>query len=759
MGAGGGRALALGPHGSRHAPAEQDSRRRPPRVRLDRRRGPSMRTSTPSMNPNQKTALPAPPHPILVHRQFAWPKCRPQRATGDLHEHLSPLRSAGPRSAVGGVFLACLATLWGCMAVSAASLTHQAQRDPAGTVALGALAERQTESGQRGLAAVERDGTGLAVDGQRLRIAPQPCTRIVILPDRTTGNDAGLSYVDEAVEDINRLRPDAVIAIGDMVQGYTRNPAEWNRQADDHLARVQRLQVPFLPLVGNHDVISGTREAGDRTYERMYRERYGPRWYRADFEHLVALALDSDEPCDGRKPGLGDAQVQWLTRELESLRDDPRARIVLVHRPLWRTGSSRAEWDARVHPALVAARVDAVIAGHLHALQMDEPRDGIAYLVVGTCGGNVDQLPLAGQLHHLTVLNACGGDVDLSHVPAGATIAADFIRSSDQERAYALKRDRTMSFEGSLPESAPAGTAVRLECVIANPLDTPIDIQLMPEPLDPPPEPAGGGERFLSTARSDMANPFTWHASSPWSLETVAPVTIAARQSARIPVTFRATADAVRSVPPLIAGRARFADSRSRTVDVILRARPDIARTLRVDGGVGARWPISAWPWTPYDTREPDGSLSLSRDGSGHLWIEVTIPDGTATGDAAPLQGPQQAGPDANPRNDAVRIEISAGDSTMSWLVEPHAGRAYGDPIVAEWTLQRDVTIDTPHGPHAGWSIRARMAPEAAAAMKGINAFTADNDLTYHTQWRSLCPPGRHAALDAQPAGALNTQR
>ena len=703
------------------------------------------------MTPTQKTVPSTAPHPILGHHQFVRLKCGPRRATGDSPEHLSPLRSAGPRSAVGGVFLLCAALLWGCRA----GMPH----DSSG--AQPADVQRAPAAG-RGLVASVRGRDGLPVDGQRISIAPQPCTRVVILPDRTTGNDRGLKYLDEAVEDINRLRPDAVIAIGDMVQGYTRNPQEWNRQADDHLGRVRQLAVPFLPLIGNHDVISGTRQAGDRSYERLYRERYGPRWYRADFAHLVALALDSDEPCDGRSPQLGDAQVDWLRGELESLRGDPRACVVLVHRPLWRTGSSRAEWESKVHPALVDARVDAVIAGHLHSLQMEELRDGITYMVVGTCGGNVDQLPLAGQLHHLTVLNACAGGIELSHLPVGATMAADFVLASDQERAYSLKRSSTMSFAGSLPEDAPAGTAAQLECVISNPLDVPLTVQLAPEPLEPAPEPAGGGERFLSSARADMVNPFTWHAASPWSLEAVAPLTVGPRQTVRAPVTFRASANAVRAVPPLIAGRATFEDSRSRPVDVILRARPNVARTLTAAGGEGARWPISAWPWTPYDTHEPDGFVRTWTAGAGELWIEVTVPDDIATGDSTASDGQSRgtrAGPDANPHNDAVRIEVRTGGNVMSWLVEPHAGAAYGDAVVSEWSLQRDVTVDTPHGPRNGWSLRARIAPDAAAAMEGINVFTADNDLTYHTQWRSLCPPGSHAALDARPAGALNTPR
>jgi hypothetical protein len=238
--------------------------------------------------------------------------------------------------------------------------------------------------------------------------------------------------------------------------------------------------------------------------------------------------------------------------------------------------------------------------------------------------------------------------------------------------------------------------------------------------------------------------------------------TVPAKQTLRIPVTFRTSVDAVRSVPPLIAGRASFEDSRGRSVDVILRARPDVARALSTDASGAAQWPISAWPWTPYDTHEPDGHLSLSRDASGHLWVQVSMPDQLPAGDAradTDQQARRTAGPDANPHNDAVRLEVRSGSSTRSWLVEPHAGVAYGDPIVTEWTLDANATIETPYGLHQGWVLRARLAPEVVADMDGLNAFTADNDLTYHTQWRSLCAPGTYASLDGRPAAALNTPR
>ena len=71
-----------------------------------------------------------------------------------------------------------------------------------------------------------RDAGGAAREGQSLRQYPRPrVQRIAILPDRTTGRDWGLPYLDAAVEDLNIVRPDAVFNVGDMIQGYTTDPA------------------------------------------------------------------------------------------------------------------------------------------------------------------------------------------------------------------------------------------------------------------------------------------------------------------------------------------------------------------------------------------------------------------------------------------------------------------------------------------------------------------------------------------------------
>ena len=84
-----------------------------------------------------------------------------------------------------------------------------------------------------------RDTDGSARDGQAIRAEPRPrVQRIAILPDRTTGRDWGLPYLDAAAEDLNVVRPDAIFNVGDMIQGYTSDPARWEREATEYLERV-----------------------------------------------------------------------------------------------------------------------------------------------------------------------------------------------------------------------------------------------------------------------------------------------------------------------------------------------------------------------------------------------------------------------------------------------------------------------------------------------------------------------------------------
>ena len=117
----------------------------------------------------------------------------------------------------------------------------------------------------------ERDSNGAAKDGQAVVLAPAPRRQIVaIIPDRTTGRDWGLRYLAEAVDDFNRVKPDAVFCVGDLVQGYSRDHEHVGREHADFLEIVGRLEAPFFPTASHHHHDSGKRDTKDRSFAYDY---------------------------------------------------------------------------------------------------------------------------------------------------------------------------------------------------------------------------------------------------------------------------------------------------------------------------------------------------------------------------------------------------------------------------------------------------------------------------------------------------------
>ena len=604
-----------------------------------------------------------------------------------------------------------------------------------------------------------RDGDGGARDGQTVRAEPRPrVQRIAILPDRTTGRDWGLPYLEAAVEDLNIVRPDAVFTVGDMVQGYTRDRERWEREVRDYLARVGRLVPAFYPTPGNHDVISGTRSPTDRAFADLYRERFGPAYYSVELDLATAIVLFSDEGLGDGKIVLGDAQLAWLAGALDAAKARGKPTFLLMHRPLWRSAS--VKWQERVQPLLERAGVDAVIAGHFHALQRDPDEGGVQYHIVGTCGGMIDQHPLAGQLQHLTFVDcSADGSLRVWHQPVGLVLPEDFVVRADQDRVWKLREPSAVRATGALQDpgslSAPTPATARLE--LRNPVDVPVTFTLEPPGLlagagGPPiwwtagragrgtAGTAGGTNGWTSHAPADVDNAHTM-ANNARSVVAAAPgalrieVPPGAARTVDVPVTLLPQRpDGV--LAPQLDAYATFVDTKGRTVPVWLPTRLPVARSVRVGTDPDAAPPYAAlaWDYSPYDTREANPEIRVATaPGGGAIHVSVTVPDDACA--AAPAWSEPDDRRRANPHADAVRILLRRGDTTvLDRSIEPFTPGAPVSSGGVQWEATRLQS--------RGWRLRATVELPAGAPPDAIQVGVADNDETFHTQWRWLAPGG-----------------
>lgn len=589
------------------------------------------------------------------------------------------------------------------------------------------------------------DESGRGVDGQVVT-APRNPTRstIAILPDRTTGEDWGLPHLARAVADLNLLRPDAVFCVGDLVQGYTRDVDTWDREVDDYLRIVGGLDADFWPTAGNHDVISGDRDAGDRRFADRYRERFGPLHYAVRLEHGTVVVLFSDESLDGDDVTFSDDQLAWLEGVIADAADD-RPVVLLMHRPLWRYRG--IGWFERVHPMLVEHGVDAVIAGHFHALQRDDDRDGIQYHLLGVCGGAIDQHPLTGQFNHLSLLDLGPGDtVHVRHLPTGVVLADDFVTRADQDRGYRLKSNgRVVRIEGTLPDPRHAPVDTTIEVVVRNPIDRPLLVSV--EPASAPTPWLVPGYTFLARTLADIANPATTDLDTPFQISPIDAIEVAPGETRRVPLTVRSAQTDGPPPPPEIRVTASFVDDHDRRVPIVLPRRIMVDRSDDdLSDGLPA-WPIAAWAHSVYEEVEPLGSIRTSAH-DGRLVIDLRFHDDRLADDDTDLAGTISGR--RNPHGDLVAIEITSDEDVRRFLFEPADGMP-GNPrllvlddegelveIVEDAVLRGPSTRSQP--PRHGF--RIEIPTLDVVSIRGLQVEVADNDRTYHTQWRRIAPRG-----------------
>lgn len=251
--------------------------------------------------------------------------------------------------------------------------------------------------------------------------------RFIVIGDRTGGANVEGTF-DLAADQIRLLQPEFVINVGDLIEGYSDDPAELNAEWDEVDAMLDRIGVPFFRTPGNHDIANSVAQ-------EVWRERFGATYYSFVYGDTLFLVLDSEDPPREAPEGIKEKlelynrlqtedpeqaramlaefmsdesvvaglamQVEFDEAQTEFIRDaldrnrDVRWTFLFLHEPAWENPSD----SFKAIQEMLKGRNHTFIAGHLHYYDYDNI-DGHEHITMGPAGasfhhegpGNVDHV-------------------------------------------------------------------------------------------------------------------------------------------------------------------------------------------------------------------------------------------------------------------------------------------------------------------------------------------------------------------------------
>ena len=251
--------------------------------------------------------------------------------------------------------------------------------------------------------------------------------QFLVVGDGTGGANVEGTF-DLAADQIRLLQPEFVINVGDLIEGYSDDPAELNAEWDEVDARLEKMGVPFFRTPGNHDIANSVAQ-------EVWRERFGATYYSFVYGNTLFLVLDSEDPPreapEGMKEKLdlynrlqtedpeqaqamlaefmsdesvvaglavpvefNQAQTEFIRAALDQ-NPDVRWTFLFLHEPAWENPSD----SFKVIQEMLKGRDHTFLAGHLHYYDYDNI-DGYEHITMGPAGasfhhegpGNVDHV-------------------------------------------------------------------------------------------------------------------------------------------------------------------------------------------------------------------------------------------------------------------------------------------------------------------------------------------------------------------------------
>ena len=230
-----------------------------------------------------------------------------------------------------------------------------------------------------------------------------------IISDLWGGNRASIFEV--AVEQLNLLRPEMVMSVGDLIDGGTEDLDQLAREWDEFEALASGVNAPLFRVGGNHDLTNAVMR-------NVWEDRFGATYYHFRYKDVLFLVLNSEDfdPQEMQEIYLARAKTIALlqegrTEEAEASSNvfreeryngeissaqsayfekviqantDVRWTFLFMHKPVW----LRDDYDKglqRIEAAL-QGKSYSVFNGHFHSFS-NVQRNGQSYTMLATTGG------------------------------------------------------------------------------------------------------------------------------------------------------------------------------------------------------------------------------------------------------------------------------------------------------------------------------------------------------------------------------------
>jgi len=207
--------------------------------------------------------------------------------------------------------------------------------------------------------------------------------QFAIISDRNGGERTGV--FSAAIDKLNLLRPEFVLCIGDLIPGGTEEKEGLTEQWKYFDKEVNRLDMPFCYMPGNHDIHS-------QSALEVWKQKHGNPYFHFIYKDVLFLFLDSEGGADTFQKGviLND-QIEYFRGVLQNT-PSVRWTMIFIHKQLWESPNSG--WEK--FELLLNNRPYTVFAGHIH-LYAYQTRKQKEYITLATTGGALEIPRLHGE--------------------------------------------------------------------------------------------------------------------------------------------------------------------------------------------------------------------------------------------------------------------------------------------------------------------------------------------------------------------------